>query len=108
MHGEWKVISNIIADKKFYRVSRQIDTSKILHSGNIQFVTDYLEDKELAKKIADTLNENEACINAHINVFSDWRFGPIQKAWIDEDNHLCIEYSTGDWWHYKSDPMEWW
>ena len=32
---------------------------------------------------------------------------PIKKVWIDKDGYLCIEYESGEWWHYN-DKGEWW
>lgn len=36
-----------------------------------------------------------------------WTDGEISKIWIDESNNFCIEYQSGNWWHYN-DMGEWW
>ena len=33
--------------------------------------------------------------------------GSISKVWIDGDGVLCIEYESGNWWHY-GEAGEWW
>lgn len=55
-HSAWKVTSNFIAGKILYAVFRIKDTSQILHSGNMEYATGYMESKEDAQKIADKLN----------------------------------------------------
>lgn len=42
--------------------------------------------------------------------FDSWIYGPIRNAWHDEYGILCIEYESGDWWHYKKSNNEivWW
>ena len=36
-----------------------------------------------------------------------WNEGGLAKVWIDKDGYLCIEYESGEWWHYN-DKGEWW
>lgn len=43
----------------------------------------------------------------HKKAFENWRFGEIDKVWIDKDGFVCIQYDSGDWWHYKENG-EWW
>lgn len=43
----------------------------------------------------------------HKNHWDTWRFGDIEKIWIDKDGFICIQYESGDWWHYN-DAGEWW
>jgi hypothetical protein len=59
MKGKWKVTSNPIGDKTFYRAYRIIDTSQVDHSGNREYSGDYTENKEEASAIAERLNEEE-------------------------------------------------
>jgi hypothetical protein len=44
---------------------------------------------------------------AHKSAFENWRFGDIDKIWIDKDGLICIQYESGDWWHYN-EIGEWW
>lgn len=59
MHSEWKVTSNYINKNNLYTVYRIRDNIEIDHSGNREFATGYMEDKEEAIKIAAKLNEKE-------------------------------------------------
>ncbi|MBB2184769.1 hypothetical protein H0486_18090 [Lachnospiraceae bacterium MD1] len=43
----------------------------------------------------------------HKKAFENWRFGEIDKVWIDKDGFICIQYDSGDWWPYKENG-EWW
>lgn len=59
MKGPWKVTSNIIGDTKMYAVYRLLDTSETDHSGNREYATEWLDDREQAAKIAKELNTLE-------------------------------------------------
>lgn len=59
MKSEWKVTSNSINSKKMYAVYRIIDTSAVDHSGNREYATEYLDDRETAENIAKELNAKE-------------------------------------------------
>ncbi len=56
MKGKWKVTSNPIGDRIKYAVYRLLDTQKTDHSGNREFATPYLDDREQAQAIADEMN----------------------------------------------------
>jgi len=43
----------------------------------------------------------------HKKAFENWSFGEIKKVWFDADNNLCIEYESGDWFHYQH-GTKWW
>jgi hypothetical protein len=45
--------------------------------------------------------------NAHKKAFEKWDEGEIKKIWIDSEGNVCIEYESGNWWHYN-DKGEWW
>ena len=37
--------------------------------------------------------------------------GDIVDAWEDEDGNTCVRYSSGEWYHYRTDDcghIEWW
>lgn len=58
----------------------------------------YLEQK------AKELYEN------HKKAFSIWKEGEIEKVWLDTNGNICIEYKSGNWWHYREtdNGLEWW
>lgn len=43
---------------------------------------------------------------AHKQAFEVWQEGDIDRVWLD-DGVLCIQYESGNWWHYN-DAGEWW
>jgi len=57
--GNWKVLSQPINGIKFYIVGRQLDESKPLHSGNVEYHGGYTDIKEKAQADADYLNKAE-------------------------------------------------
>ena len=59
MKSEWKVYSNVIGDEKQYIVGRQLDTSKPLHGGNVEYKSGYTTNKDVAHALAYSLNERE-------------------------------------------------
>lgn len=46
----------------------------------------------------------------HNLAFSNWKDGEIKKVWLDTDQNICIEYESGNWWHYRltGNTLEWW
>ena len=59
MKGSWKVTSNVIDGRKVYAVYRLIDITQPDHSGNREYATEWLDDREQAAKIAKELNTLE-------------------------------------------------
>ena len=57
--GKWKVLSQPINGIKFYIVGRQLDESKPLHSGNVEYHGGYTDIKEKAQADAEYLNKAE-------------------------------------------------
>ena len=57
MKSKWKVTSNPIGDRIKYAVYRLLDQQKTDHSGNREFATMYMDDREQAQTIADQMNE---------------------------------------------------
>lgn len=49
------------------------------------------------------------CYAAHQSAVESWTEGEPVKVWKDADA-LCIEYTSGHWWHYKQTEtgLEWW
>lgn len=56
MKSKWKVTSNFVGDSKQYAVYRLLDTSKVDHSGNREYATGYMVNKEEAEAIAERMN----------------------------------------------------
>lgn len=47
----------------------------------------------------------------HRAAYGKWNNGEIDKSWTDENNVLCIRYTSGKWWHYdknKDGDWIWW
>lgn len=59
MCSKWKVTSQGCGDDKIYAVYRLKDTSKVQHSGNMEFATEYMDSRSDARAIADKLNGEE-------------------------------------------------
>ena len=59
-HSEWKISTNIMAEKKFYQVYRIIDINETDHSGNRETRGGYYERLKDAKALARRLNTEEA------------------------------------------------
>ena len=61
MKGPWKVFSQMIGDTRKYIAGRQIDTSKVLHAGNIEYHGEYGDDKDSVEIICAMLNSITGC-----------------------------------------------
>lgn len=57
MKSEWKVMYNPMAGYAVYRIR---DTSEVMHAGNVEMATSYMNDKACAQAIADEMNREEA------------------------------------------------
>lgn len=58
MKGEWKVTSQVIGDERKYAVCRLLDVDAVDHSGNREFGSNYMTDKDSAQALADKLNDD--------------------------------------------------
>ena len=63
--GKWKVFGQMIGSEKQYIIGRQLDESKPLHSGNVEYYDGYSENRVAQQIRADHLNEMEAYEAAH-------------------------------------------
>lgn len=45
--------------------------------------------------------------NKHKEAVENWTEGEPVKVWFDMDDNLCIEYDSGNCWHYN-EKGEWW
>ncbi|MBZ0313470.1 hypothetical protein K7185_13425 [Clostridium butyricum] len=50
------------------------------------------------------------CLLEHKKAFEKWNEGSILKYWYDNSNVLCVQYDSGNWWHYRINEytLEWW
>lgn len=56
---KWKVSSNVIYGKKYFRPYRLIDENAVDHSGNREYAGRYVERREDAQLLADCLNRED-------------------------------------------------
>lgn len=57
--GKWKVMSQYFDNEKMYIVGRQLDESKPLHSGNVEYQGGCTYDRMEAEATAALMNRNE-------------------------------------------------
>lgn len=57
MCSEWKITKNYIGGGYMYAVYRLRDAAGVDHSGNREFATGYMEDRQEAAAIAEKLNK---------------------------------------------------
>lgn len=64
---------------------------------------------DVRKISVNSLNVQEY-YKKHKDAFGCWKEGEPTRAYYDEDNILCIEYKSGNWWHYriKNNNLQWW
>ncbi len=55
----WKVQNNGMMGDKPFAVYRKRNVDEVLHSGNMEFGSDYMASREAAQAIADKLNAEE-------------------------------------------------
>lgn len=66
------------------------------------------EFKEKQQKLTDLA---ELAYQRHRKAYEAWNEGEPVKAWFDSDENVCVEYSSGNWWHYKDLELPfptWW
>lgn len=46
----------------------------------------------------------------HKKSYEGWTHGEVEKAWIDDDGNICVQYEDGCWCHYRETEagLEWW
>ena len=57
MVGKWKVTANPVGGGMLYAVYRLRDVDAVDHSGNREYASGYIEDKDTALTIAEGLNK---------------------------------------------------
>lgn len=67
--------------------------------------TKTIEEYKTVRKSMERLTAE--CFSRHKQAFDDWREGEPVKAWFDSDGNICVEYQSGNWWHYNA-TGEWW
>lgn len=66
------------------------------------------EFKEKQKMMSDLA---VMCFRTHKNCVGQWNNGEPVKVWFDQYENLCIEYSSGSYFHYRfnvNQQIEWW
>ena len=58
-------------------------------------IAEYKTVKETMEKLTDEF------ASRHKQAVESWAEGEPVKAWFDMDNNLCIQYESGNWWHYN-------
>ena len=62
------------------------------------------EFKQVREDMENLAREN---YSRHKEACEDWKEGEPVKVWFDFDGNFCIEYESGNWWHYN-EKGEWW
>lgn len=57
MAGKWRVTANPVGGSMLYAVYRLRDVDAVDHSGNREYASDYIDDKDTALTIAEGLNK---------------------------------------------------
>lgn len=48
------------------------------------------------------------CYKMHKAAWENWPYGEPVKTWFDDDGNFCIEYESGEWYHYNEKGELWW
>jgi hypothetical protein len=59
MAGPWRVLSQVIDDRRLYAAGRQIDPAQPLHGGNVEFSGGYIPDRDVIEQRVADLNAAE-------------------------------------------------
>lgn len=62
---------------------------------------------EYKKKLSFMNQKAAEFYNKHKEAVENWTEGEPVKVWFDMDDNLCIEYDSGNCWHYN-EKGEWW
>lgn len=69
--------------------------------------------EEYKQKHANMKDKANRYFYEHFHAFEnhdEWRDGEPVRAWYDTDGNFCLEYESGEWWHYRetASGLEWW
>lgn len=56
----WRVLSQVIGDRRLYIAGRQRDSTQPLHGGNVEYSGGYLEDRDAVEALVAELNAQGA------------------------------------------------
>jgi len=56
MKGKWETFSQVINGEKVYAAGRVIDTTKVVHSGNVELAGEYIPNQETIEILCEQLN----------------------------------------------------
>lgn len=62
---------------------------------------------EYKKKLLFMNQKAAEFYDKHKEAVENWTEGEPVKVWFDMDDNLCIEYDSGNCWHYN-EKGEWW
>lgn len=60
------------------------------------------EFKETQKKMLELVDR---AYSSHKSSMEHWQDGEPVKAWFEDGCDICVEYESGNWWHYKDLEM---
>ncbi len=65
---------------------------------------------EYKKLRANMQEQAERYSQQHMAATEIWQYGLPVKCWRSDSADLCIEYKSGQWWHYTEtqNGLEWW
>lgn len=66
------------------------------------------------KEYRDERRALEQAANRYADMHSmsveEWLEGEPIRAWRDDDGTICVQYESGEWWHYRptAEGLQWW
>lgn len=74
-----------------------------------QTIEEYKQQREELRHLAKKFS-NEHLYQYELKKTDKWPDGEPVKVWRDSDGYICIEYESGEWWHYEqtSEELRWW
>lgn len=65
---------------------------------------------EFKSVYADMKEKANRYFHEHYKAHGEWQNGEPVKVWRNTDGILCIEYESGEWWHYQEtdEGLQWW
>ena len=52
-------------------------------------------------KMKELRERAEEYAREHKKACEGWTHGEVEKAWLDDDGNICVQYEDGCWWHYR-------
>lgn len=67
--------------------------------------------KEVMEQKKDLEKLCKTAYKRHKLFVDDWKEGEPVKFWKSDDCEICVQYESGNWWHYKDLELPfptWW